>query len=343
MICARVRAAAAIRIALVAIALGAETARATCGAEGCPIVRSGADTGRFDFDLRYQEVTQDRLWNGSDATTLEALIADTQAHGEVELYTRTRAWVAEGRARLNERWAVSASLPYLQREHRHWLRHTPRFDARFVDTFEYEGLGDATVLGQFAALRRTGGPHVTLQGGVKLPTGRQHVPEEERDNFGFESHLEPAARPGSGSTDWLAGITFAQPLPWRGALPVTASVLMRWNGLGTEDYRMGEELQAALAAGFAPTRRVTLLAQLNWATHGADIAREHEEGAEPSHGESLHSGMRALFLTPGVSIEVAQGLSVFALYQARLWTHTESAAIVAGDHLLLGTSFALGR
>jgi len=331
-------------VLLLASTLATAVAQATCGAEGCPIVRPGGTSDLYAFDLRYQEVTQDRLWNGSSATTLEALIAEADPHGEVELYTRTRAWVAEGRMRLNERWTLSASLPYVQREHRHWLRHIPRYDARFLDTYRYEGLGDATVLAQVGALRRAGGPQVTLQGGVKLPTGRQHVPGEERSNLGFESHLEPAARPGSGSTDWLAGALVSQPLPWRGALPVTASVLMRWNGLGTDDYRLGEELQAALATGFGPVRRVTLLAQLNYASHGADVAREHAEpGEETSHGESLHSGMRSLFVTPGLAVEVLPGLSVMALYQARLWSHSESATIIAGDHLLIGTSLALGR
>lgn len=341
---ARARAWCAAGGALLLSALAAAPVHATCGAEGCPIVRAGATSGRFTFDLRYQEVTQDRLWNGSAATTLEALIAESEAHGEVELYTRTRSWVAEGLMRLNARWTLSASLPYLKREHRHWLRHVPRYDARFLDTFEYQGLGDATLLAQCGALQRPGLPRVTLQGGVKLPTGRQHVPDQERSNFGFESHLEPAARPGSGSTDWLAGAVVSQALPWSRALPVSASVLMRWNGLGTDDYRMGEELQAALATGVAVAPRVTLLAQLNWAAHGADEAREHAAAGEAvSHGESLHSGSRSLFLTPGVSVEVLPGLSVLALYQARLWSHSESATILAGDHLLLGTSVALGR
>ena len=42
-------------------------AHANCGAEGCPLVREGlgSSPSRFAFDLRYQDVTQDKLWEGT--------------------------------------------------------------------------------------------------------------------------------------------------------------------------------------------------------------------------------------------------------------------------------------
>ena len=46
-------------------------------------------------------------------------------------------------------------------------------------------------------------------------------------------------------------------------VPLSASVTARVNGRGTEGYRMGNEWQANVGAGYPLTRRVQLLAQLN--------------------------------------------------------------------------------
>jgi hypothetical protein len=326
----------AMAAALAVACVVPSVARATCGAESCPLVRSGmgADAGRFSFDLRFQEVTQDRFWNAGGESSLEETIADAEQHGEVELFTRTRSWVAEVRASLTDRLSAVATLPYLDREHRHWLRHTPVFNPMFVDVWKYQGLGDATVLGHFAAVRGEGAS-LTLQAGVKLPTGRRHLPDEARDNFGFESALEPAARPGTGSTDWLVGAIGSRALPWRRTLPLTASVLARLNTKGTDDYRVGNELQAGLASGWAAHERLTLLGQVNFAGHGKDVSAEASEAS--------HSGMRALFVTPGLSVGVSHGLVVYGLYQARVWGHTDEATVVARDHVMVGTAYAFGH
>ena len=202
---------------------------------GCPFLRRGlGDVGRLSFDLRFQEVTQDELWNGDAATTLDAVIAEASPHGEVELYTHTRSWVGEMRAAITERISVIATLPFMQRQHQHWLRHTPVCNPAFLNVWDYQGLGDLAVVGRYDALRGTGESGASLLGGVKLPTGRRHLPDETQDNFGFESTLEPSARPGTGSTGWIAGATGSKSLPWRRTLALTASVLARVWGRSDE-------------------------------------------------------------------------------------------------------------
>lgn len=109
----------------------------------------------------------------------------------------------------------------------------------------------------------------------------------------------------------------------------------RFNTKGTDDYRLGNELQAGLSGGWTAHERVTLLGQVNFAAHGSDVSALASEAA--------HSGTRALFLTPGVSLGVARGLTVYGFYQARVWGNTDEATVVARDHLMVGTSYALGR
>jgi hypothetical protein len=324
----------AIMAALLSAALLPAAAHAHCGAEGCPFVRRGLNTeyGRLSFDLRFQDVTQDKLWNGTSETTLDDVVADAEAHGEVELYTHTRSWVGEVRAAVNDRLSVVATLPFIERQHQHWLRHTPVYNPLFLDSWDYQGLGDLAVVGRLDALR--GGPGTVLSavGGIKVPTGRTHVPDETKENFGFESTLEPSVRPGSGSFDWIVGASAAKSLPWRRRLD-PANLLAKINTKGTDDFKAGNELQIGLAGGYAPIPRVTLLGQINFSDIGSDVS------ADPT--EAAHTGMSSLYLTPGVTVNVAAGISAYALYQARVWGRSDEPTVVANDHILIGTSFSL--
>jgi hypothetical protein len=315
----------------------APAAHATCGAEGCPFVRDsfGAGRGRYSFDLRFQGVTQDELWNGNSSTTIDEILAGSETHGEVELYTKSQTWMAEGSTYLTPSLRLIAVLPYIHREHQHMIAHTSFYDPRFVDSWDFEGLGDMSVVGQYRVLNRAGGPSLELQAGIKLPTGRTHVPDETKVNFGIESTLEPSIRPGTGSTDWITGAFFTQPLPWHGAIPLTASVLAKWTGKGTDDYEVGDEVQAGVSGGYTPMSWITLLGQVNFSAHGADVS--HEEG------EVAHSAMQALYLTPGVSVRVAPAMILYGIYQARVWGHTDEATVIGNSHFLIGTTYTLGH
>lgn len=328
-------------ILLAGLALAAGEARASCSVEGCSFIRSGIETrpDRVSFGFRFEGITQDELWEGSSAADLDHLIEHAfesgGQHNELELFTKTRSFVVEGRAWFHPRFFVTGSLPYHEREHQHMLVHAPFYNPAFVDTWKYEGLGDAIVLGHYRVPTGWSSTALQAQGGVKLPTGRRHVPDEDKLNFGLPSSLEPSVRPGTGSTDWIAGGLVTQALPWRRALPVTANLEMRWNGKGTDDYKVGDDLHAGLGIGYAPFNRLALLAQLNYSSHGPD---------EPGHeGEAAHTSMRALYVTPGVNVTVAPMVSLYALYQFRAWVETDEAAVVAKDHFMIGASFSPGR
>jgi len=331
-----------LRMLLAAIPLAAlivPAAHATCGAEGCPFVRDafGATRGRYSFDLRFQGVTQDELWNGTSSTSLADILADVdpREHSEVELFTKTETWTAEGHAMLMPSLRLIAALPYIHREHQHLLAHTRTYNPAFVNTWDFEGLGDMVVLAQYRAFTRAGGPSLELQGGVKLPTGRTHVPDETKDNFTYESTLEPSIRPGTGSTDWLTGAVYVQPLPWHNTTPLTASVIAKWTGKGTDDFEVGDEIQAGISSGYTPKSWITLLAQVNYSGHGRDISADQAEAA--------HTGMQALYLTPGASIRLSPALLLYGIYQQRVWAHSEEPTVIGANHFVIGTTYSLGH
>jgi len=324
-------------VLLAAFLVSPLAAHANCGAEGCPLVRDGfgVSPSRFAFDLRYQDVLQDKLWNGTGEASQQEVFSGAEPHGEVELLTHTHSWVGEGRFQANSWLRFTATLPWIDREHQHQLNHTGQYDPRFINTWKFQGIGDAIVLGQVLALHSSGGTQLTLQGGVKLPTGLAHVPGETQTNFGFSTTLEPSARPGSGSTDWITGALVTQRLPGKGVLPLTGSVLMRFNNKGTDDFKVGNEVQAGLSSGYAPRDRFTLLAQLNYSGHGSDVS------ADPT--ETAHTGMQSLYLTPGATFHVSPALSVYGLYQTRLWGKSEEPTVVGTNHFLFGTTYSIGH
>lgn len=303
-------------------------ANATCGAEGCPLVLNGTIDQRWSFDLRYQAITQDKLWNGSAETNFDAVAADPDHNHEIEQLTRTRSWVLEAQGRLLPSLTLRMSVPYLKREHRHSHQHHPGF---FEEAqWEYQGLGDATAMLHWSAYRTPSGFSASVLGGAKLATGKRNV--EKVDGV----QPEPAARLGSGSNDLIAGLSLSQRLPWTRSLPLTASVLQRLTTKGTDDYRVGDEFQAGLASGVRVASGVTLLAQANFGSHASDTPGPDEAEEAP------HSGGRAIFVSPGVRFDL-RGVSLYALYQARVWQRSDEPALVAPYHLLFGTSYALGR
>jgi len=323
----------AVALALVAPA----RSFANCGAEGCPLDPHGleASARRWTLDFGYQRVDQDRTWDGTHQVN-----GPEEAGHITELFTRTNTWSLNGRAQVLPSLRLSATLPYLDREHAHEASHELH-PGHFVTTraeWKYEGLGDATLLAQWAALGspESGPGALTLQGGAKLPTGKRHVEEVDGEE------PEPPARPGTGSTDALAGLQLLRSwhLPTFGGrsttLPLVASAMARWNGRGTDGYRMGNEWHTSLSTSYELGRGVSLLAQANAVFHSRDEVGNTD--AEPHH-----TGGTSVFATPGLRLELPGGSSVYGYWQVRAYERTNGPQLVAPSHLILGASFGLGR
>lgn len=311
-------------------------AHANCGAEGCPFAPEGPEAvrGRFSFDLAYQRIVQDRQWLGTREVTREEVLAEEGGH--IELETRTRTLNVVGRARLTDALQLTATVPYVDRFHAHAHEHLPGE----LETSEWriQGWGDAALVASWRAFGadEPGMDRLTVLAGIKLPTGERHVAL-----VGGEEP-EPPVRPGSGSTDgqlglqWSRVVTMHTPRGETAGVPLTASVLGRWNGVGTEGYRMGSELQIAVGGGYPLTRWAHVIAQLNATTHGRDVVGSTD--AEPHH-----TGSTALYASPGLRVEIVPGLVAYSYLQARIYQKTNGPQITAPYHLSIGTSYAIGR
>ncbi|MBI5710823.1 MAG: hypothetical protein HZC42_11050 [Candidatus Eisenbacteria bacterium] len=283
------RALAVSLMALAALAASPRPARPSCGADNCPLDQHAAHGmgRRFSFDLSYQLIRQDRVLVGSRSAAVGAL-----ASPEDEVRTITRMTTALGYARLTERWQLSAALPFVERTHRHIRNEEGRPPAPLE--WNYSGPGDLTLLSHWAATRDPAAPlTVTLQLGARLPVGRRHVATVDGEE------PEPPARPGTGSLDGLAGIHLMHRvgLPAAGGLrpgSFFAGALLRVNGRGTDDYRVGNEVQASCGGSWPLAHELGVLGQLNARFRGKD---------DPGRTDALrdNTGGASLYAQPGAA------------------------------------------
>jgi hypothetical protein len=153
---------------------------------------------------------------------------------------------------------------------------------------------------------------------------------------------EPSARPGTGSWDGQAGIHVMRSasLPGLGGVhvwtPIFASVLGRLNGRGTEEYRLGHELQLNAGSSYPLAGPVTLLAQVNARFRGRDDAGSTD-------ALSANTGGTWVFVSPGLSLASARGASIYGYVQMPVYQRVNRIQIVAPWMLSTGVSFPLGR
>lgn len=322
----------AAALALLTALAPAPAAWASCGAEGCPLDLRGPELlrGVVALDLNYQYVDQNQLWSGTSRAT-----GPIESHGILEQETRSSLMVMGARTQLSRSFGLSASLPYvLDRVHRHAFEHHPGYFIPY--RWQYSGVGDLTVFGNWTPyFQLPGRAALTAQAGVKAPTGRRHVDQV----LGEEP--EPAARPGTGSFDWLGGLQLSVPIATRTFggevinVPLSLSAMGRANGVGTQDYKMGNEAMVNLAGGYALWHSVSAITQINFLAHAKDQAGQTD--ADPHH-----TGAISVLASPGLQLKLTPMLAIYGYGQFRIYEHTNGPQLVSPFHLVFGSSYALG-
>jgi len=360
--------------AFLAACLAPVRAHASCGAESCPLDNSSfGGARRWSLDVSYQHTEQDRLRTGTQPGDASGFLVDG---GEV--LTRSHTTMTKLTVPLPWRTQISASLPVVDRLHRHVTAEgLPQPELR---EWQYHGLGDMTVLTSWTAIPRmfySAPVSVSLQTGVKLPTGRRSVPNIDGEE------LEPHARPGSGSTDFLAGMSLVQTL----ALPSFAgpghatslfvSALYMYTGRGTEGWRLGRSLDANVGASHPIWHRVSLIAQVNTRVHakdqqdvsaaeagghqhlGASLGNPMSTGraadaksAVPGGGPTLlhetsvggideNTGGTSVFASPGLRFEALPGVTLSCYAQIPLYQRVNGTQLVSGTQFYFGATYRL--
>jgi hypothetical protein len=313
-------------LALALTLTGARGALASCGAESCPLdLRAAHGTGPLSFALTWQYVRQDHVRVGARPG-----VAGQLPSPEDEVSTVSRVTSAIAHVEFSQRWRLEATLPFVARSHAH-DRNEEGLPPQAMK-WDFSGLGDAQLMADCRVTPRGSRTTVRLQGGVKPPTGRRHAGTVDGEE------PEPSARPGTGSWDGLAGVHLMRsaslPTPGGGRAftPIFLSALGRLNGRGTEDYRVGRELQLSAGSSYALASPVTLLAQVNVRFRDRD---------EPGRTDALaaNTGSTSVFVSPGLSIAWERGSSVYGHVQLPVYQRVNRIQIVAPWMLYAGVSW----
>ena len=319
------KAATFLTLTLAAVFLAIRAAFASCGGESCPLDPGARwEEASLTFEVSQQYIDQDQPRVGTEDAVVGQIPAD-----ENEIRTVNRITTARATYR-RAAWSVSLALPHVVRTHEHIADPTGTADDQ---RWHFRGMGDL----EGTVIRRFGpdtGIRTFLSGGVKAPTGTRNVHEVDGDQ------PEPPTRPGTGSWDFMAGAGAEMRLHMgafrdRGGLPLRASVNERWNGRGTDHYKVGNEFTAHLATDVPMVSWGALLAQTNLRVRGKDDVGDSD--TDPSN-----TGGTAVYISPGFRVS-GKGSSVYGLVQIPIYQRVNGIQLVSDTNLFLGVTHSFAR
>ncbi len=302
------------------------TARASCGAASCPLdtasdQRREKGWVRLGYQIEYVDQDEHRMGRR------EADFGEVRGHHDEE-YTVNRIHRLSASAGLTDRLSVDAQLPVISRSHSHVHHHHGQ---DLLERWDVSGVGDLALIGRYAFWKPADPRRPILSAifGAELPTGRHHV-----DNAAGQE-AESGVQPGSNSYDLILGAsslqTFTVPTLAGDAaeLPLFASAQAQFNGPGTDDYRLGDTLNANLGTSYPVTRRLGVMAQLNLLIKDRDgIGRTGEEVGK--------TGGEFLYMSPGLEWRGSDRWRMFALIQLPVYQRVNSLQTVSDYNVLVG-------
>jgi hypothetical protein len=311
---------AQIVLATLAALMAVPSARAGCGSAFCTVNTDWASQGEWTeaggkIDIRYEFIDQDQPRHGAESVGVGQVPED---HDEVR--TINRNWIAQFDYNFGANWGISATLPFIVRDHQHIENAA---GTRIPEQWHFNEIGDARVLGRYQFPLHTEAPSALgLSLGIKLPTGRFDVTNAEGEL------AERMLQPGTGTTDLLAGIFYNRALERIGSVFVQARFETATDS--RDDYRPGDRFFVDLGYRYPITSRLALQLQLNLAL------KDHDRGA---NAEPEESGGKYVFLTPGVSFAVTHALQLYGFVQLPLYQYVNGVQLTADWAAMGGASW----
>lgn len=333
----RLRTALSLTFALITLAGGSEAF--ACASCGCTLSKDWDTQGQttqagLSADLSYTYINQNTTLYGSGKASSALINAQYAAGQEIETSTKTGTYTAT----LNynsDVWGVSVQVPYLNRTHdTDGVTGQPNgpLGSNFTTSSD-SGIGDIRVISRYSGFCEDG-KSTGLIVGLKLPTGSTSTFFNAGVNAG--SALDPGLQLGTGSTDIILGGFTSGSIGTYGwfVQGTVQSAFETKNDMLGKYYRPGDaySLNTGIRyAGFGA--KVAPMLQLNYVRRendrGPDIASDPVTGA-------LISGGQLLYLSPGVTVRVGGGTSVYGFVQVPVYQYVNSLQLVPKYTATLG-------
>ena len=311
--------------ASIAALLAVPSAYASCGSAFCLVNTNWDMHGAWAqpglrLDLRYESVNQNQPLMGRSKVAVGEFPRD---HDEVR--TANRNWLASLDYTFNADWGVNVVLPIVHRDH---LHNENDFDngTQTPEAWKFTKVGDVRIL----ARRRLAGfegrearlGSLGLNFGVKLPTGSTNVVNADGDR------AERTLQPGTGTTDALVGVYYAQLLPAKN-LSWFAQALLQAPLNQHESYRPGRRLSLDAGLRYEAGNSVSLLLQFNALFRGRDSG---------GNAERDDTGGRSFFLSPGISVALSKDVQVYGFVQTPVYQYVNGVQLGLRPGVVIGVS-----
>jgi len=297
---------------------------AACSSCGCNLTSDWLSQGLVaqpgtTISLRYDYVPQTQLRAGGHIVDRLAIAFPTDREIEDHTYNHY-ADLAVDHA-LSPEWAVNLQIPFLSRPHR-----TITEDEIDASTSRTHGIGDIRATARFQGF---GGAGITgIQFGLKLPTGRFHQTFRTGPEAGNE--VDRGLQPGSGTVDAIIGAYHFGRLA--GAFDYVLQAQGQISLNRRDAYRPGSAVTLSAGASYVGWKAITPQLQLNLRLAGQDRGL---------NADGPNSGGEQLYLAPGVSAKVGNGLSAFGIVQLPLYQRVNGYQLAPKITLSFGLQYKL--
>ena len=310
------------------LVLAHNTAGASCGAATCPLnMYHPLSAGWFSLNWSYERINQDQLFIGSLQSFVGAI---PEPHDEIQTINERNVLLAG--YGIADQLALQVSVPFIHREHSH-IDHDNGGSS--YQSWNFSGLGDAIVTGQFTLLSPSEefAPYLGVSAGIKLSTGVTDFRNADGDL------AEVTIQPGTGSVDEVFGLHYRQTVlsvpifsGQYSALPLIFGVLYQRSGKGTDDYRFGNALQVHVGTEYQFVSRASVLFQVNGKFQDyADVGTTGEPRG--------NTGGTWIYASPGVSFQVLEEVSAYGYVQVPVYQNVHGLQQTAKFNLQFGLSY----
>jgi hypothetical protein len=224
---------------------------------------------------------------------------------------------------ISERWGVTATVPFVDRDHLHIHNHQGE---RLPEEWKFQRLGDVRLLGRYQLTGEDAqSQRQSFYGanfGLKLPTGDREVRNADGER------AERSLQPGTGTTDALLGGYYSRVIPAADSSWFVQGLLQASLG-GKEDYRPGKRLTLDFGYRYELSEKLGLMAQLNVLLRGRDAGNQ----AEPED-----SGGRFVYISPGASYALSNAVQVYGFLQLPIYQYVNGVQLTADWSVVAGVS-----
>jgi hypothetical protein len=309
---------------LTAVFLGVHGVAQACSSCGCSLSSDWASQGYsagegLRIDLRYDYFNQNQLRTGTGTVDRGAIVFPTDREIQQETVNRNYTLALDYSPSAN--WGFYLAIPYFDRYHT-----TIAEGDTEVSTSHTWSIGDVRALARYQGFSPD--HNWGVQAGLKLPTG-------STDNVFFAGPqtgeiVDRGLQPGTGTTDLLFGLYRFGSLSrdWDYFAQVLGQVALN----SSDGFRPGNGLNVNFGVRYAGFEHVTPQLQIN-------VRAESRESGPNADVEN--SGATLAYLSPGVTVDIAKGFSLYGFFQVPIYQRVTGYQIEPRYTVSVGVHYSM--